>query len=72
MRVRAGQKVRIESPGGGGYGNPWSRPPEKVARDVRLGFVSRENARTLYGVEVDRDGQVDVQATDRLREGKAA
>lgn len=72
VRVRAGQKVRIESPGGGGYGNPWSRPPEKVARDVRLGFVSRENARTLYGVEVDRDGQVDVQATDRLREGKAA
>lgn len=72
VRVRAGQKVRIESPGGGGYGNPWTRPPEKVARDVRLGFVSRENARTLYGVEVTKDGEVDAKATDRLREGKAA
>lgn len=72
VRVRAGQKVRIESPGGGGYGNPWTRPPERVARDVRLGFVSRENARTLYGVEVTKDGEVDAKATDRLREGKAA
>lgn len=72
VRVRAGQKVRIESPGGGGYGTPWTRPPEKVARDVRLGFVSRENARTLYGVEVTKDGEVDAKATDRLREGKAA
>ncbi|MGE6740650.1 hydantoinase B/oxoprolinase family protein [Allorhizobium pseudoryzae] len=72
VRVRAGQKIRIESPGGGGYGNPWTRSPDKVARDVRLGFVSRKNARTLYGVEVTKDGQVDVQATDRLREGKAA
>ncbi|MGL3605459.1 hydantoinase B/oxoprolinase family protein [Rhizobium sp. G187] len=72
VRVRAGQKVRIESPGGGGYGNPWTRPPERVARDVRLGFVSRENARTLYGVEVTKDGEVDAKATNRLREGKAA
>ncbi|MBT9369965.1 hydantoinase B/oxoprolinase family protein [Rhizobium sp. CSW-27] len=72
VRVRAGQKIRIESPGGGGYGNPRTRPPEKVARDVRLGFVSRETARTLYGVEIDRDGQIDMKATDILREGKAA
>lgn len=72
VRVRAGQKVRIESPGGGGYGDPLTRAPDKVARDVRLGFVSRENARTIYGVEIDKDGQVDVTATNILREGKAA
>lgn len=72
VRVHAGQKVRIESPGGGGYGDPRTRSPEKVARDVRLGFVSCENARALYGVEVDKDGQVDVKATDILRKGKAA
>ncbi len=72
VRVRAGQKVRIESPGGGGYGDPRTRAPDKVARDVRLGFVSRESARKIYGVEIDKDGQVDVTATNILREGKAA
>lgn len=72
VRVRAGQKVRIESPGGGGYGDPRTRSPDKVARDVRLGFVSRESARKIYGVEIDKDGQVDVTATNILREGKAA
>lgn len=72
VRVRAGQKVRIESPGGGGYGDPLTRAPDKVARDVRLGFVSRESARKIYGVEIDKDGQVDVTATNILREGKAA
>jgi N-methylhydantoinase B len=72
VRVRAGQTVRIESPGGGGYGDPWTRPPERVARDVRLGFVSIETARDIYGVILDASGAVDASSTQELREGKAA
>lgn len=72
VHVRPGQRVRIEAPGGGGYGDPMTREPEKVARDVRLGFVSPAQARALYGVVVDDAGTVDLAATRHLREGKAA
>jgi N-methylhydantoinase B len=72
VRVRPGQKVRIESPGGGGFGDPKARDPERVARDVRLGFVSREAARETYGVALDDKGNVDPTETRNLREGAAA
>ncbi len=72
VHVRPGQRVRIEAPGGGGYGDPMTREPEKVARDVRLGFVSPAQARALYGVVVDDAGTVDLAATRHLREGKSA
>ena len=72
VRVRPGQKVRIESPGGGGFGDPKTREPERVARDVRLGFVSRETARETYGVALDDNGNVDPTETRNLREGAAA
>ena len=45
-----GQKVRLETPGGGGFGDPATREPDRVARDVRLGYVSREPARDDYKV----------------------
>jgi N-methylhydantoinase B len=41
--------VRLETPGGGGYGDPARRAPEAVARDVRLGYVSAEAAAATYG-----------------------
>ena len=50
VRVRAGQRVRLESPGGGGWGDPKRRNRAAVARDVRLGFVSAEQARDVYGL----------------------
>jgi N-methylhydantoinase B len=42
--------------GGGGYGDPLDRPPETVARDVRIGATSVEIARRIYGVIVDEKG----------------
>lgn len=53
--------------GGGGYGDPLEREPSAVARDVREGYVSPEEARTAYGV-VLTDEEADVEATRRLRE----
>jgi N-methylhydantoinase B len=41
--------------GGGGYGDPLDRDPESVARDVSLGVISSERARSAYGVPGDRD-----------------
>jgi len=51
--LNAGDVVSVRTPGGGGYGDPADRDPEAVARDVRLGKVSVETARTVYGVTLD-------------------
>ncbi|MFQ3623048.1 MAG: hydantoinase B/oxoprolinase family protein, partial [Acetobacteraceae bacterium] len=72
ISLRSGQRVRLETPGGGGWGDPFRRDPERVARDVRLGYVSRGAARTAYGVVLAEDGSVDADATAALRGGRAA
>ncbi|WP_332119408.1 hydantoinase B/oxoprolinase family protein [Azorhizobium caulinodans] len=61
VKVRAGQRVRLETPGGGGYGDPKARKREDVERDVRQGLVSVEAARTLYGVEIAPDTTIPAQ-----------
>jgi N-methylhydantoinase B len=54
--VPAGERLVLEMPGGGGYGDPRERAPARVARDVRNGLVSRDAALRDYGVEVGADG----------------
>ena len=39
----------IESPGGGGYGDPAERDPAQVQEDIEQGFVSLRQARDEYG-----------------------
>ena len=63
--------MRIESPGGGGYGPARERAPDAVARDVRLGYVSRDQAREAYGVAVNDNGEVDEAETAILRAAAA-
>lgn len=65
--LRAGDRVRMETPGGGGYGPPRERDPELVARDVRLGYLSAETARSEYGVALGAAGEVEREATAELR-----
>ncbi len=72
VQLRAGQRVRLESPGGGGWGDPLRRDPAKVARDLRQGLITPEAARRDYRVVVDADGGVDAAATAALREGGVA
>jgi N-methylhydantoinase B len=48
VKIKRGQKVRLETPGGGGFGDPAQRDPDNIARDVRLGYVSAEAARRDY------------------------
>jgi N-methylhydantoinase B len=58
----------LESPGGGGWGDPLRRAPRSVERDVRNGVVSVEAARATYGVAIDEaTGVVDAEATETRR-----
>jgi N-methylhydantoinase B len=67
VRIRRDGIVRLESPGGGGFGDPRQRDAALVARDVRLGYVSAGSAQRDYGVALRADGSVDDAATARLR-----
>ena len=70
--VPAGERLLLELPGGGGYGDPLEREAERVADDVRLGLVSPDVARHAYGVVVDHKGAIDETATDVLRSKQSA
>lgn len=65
--LSAGDRVRVGTPGGGGYGDPFTRPPELVAEDVRLGRYSADEARALFGVALDAGFVPDAVATAALR-----
>ncbi len=46
--VPAGRRLIVETPGGGGIGDPADRDPERVKEDVRAGFVSIKAAKSAY------------------------
>lgn len=71
VRVAVGDVLHFNTWGGGGWGDPLERPPERVAQDVERGLVSVEGARR-YGVVVRPDHTVDVAATEALRREMAA
>jgi N-methylhydantoinase B len=50
--VEPGDRFQVLSAGGGGRGDARDREPERVREDVLDGFVSREAARDVYGVDV--------------------
>jgi len=62
-----GEHLLLHLPGGGGMGDPTTRDPASVARDVRDGMVSVENAAGIYKVVVSPHGVLDVSGTDALR-----
>jgi N-methylhydantoinase B len=63
-----GEVLINRSGGGGGWGNPFKRDPQKVLADVINEYVSLDSARNDYGVVIDPTTlTVDVAATDALR-----
>jgi len=62
-------RIRLELPGGGGFGRPETRDPARVADDVIDGIVSRESAETIYKVALTAEGAVDWERTQALRVG---
>jgi N-methylhydantoinase B/oxoprolinase/acetone carboxylase alpha subunit len=49
MMLRQGDVIRLETSGGGGYGDARTRPRDDVLHDLRLGYVSAEAAARSYG-----------------------
>ncbi|HNP63954.1 MAG TPA: hydantoinase B/oxoprolinase family protein [Woeseiaceae bacterium] len=45
-----GESVRLETPGGGGFGNPSERDVSELGRDIRDGRLSKTYAEKIYGV----------------------
>jgi N-methylhydantoinase B len=80
--LQPGARVRLDPPGGGGFGDPFQRDPDLVLRDVLYGYVSPEGAARDYGVAVEYTGRpdalvrmpgdyrIDRAATERLRAGR--
>lgn len=67
LPVDIGASAIVRTGGGGGWGNPLEREPEKVRHDVREELISRDAARKMYGVVIGDDLTLDVAATTQLR-----
>lgn len=67
LTLKPGERARNVNPGGGGYGDPYSREPQQVAMDVKNGLVSADAAQAEYGVVVNAQAVVDQDATHALR-----
>jgi N-methylhydantoinase B len=73
VALAPGDVASVQTPGGGGYGDPLERDPEAVREDVVNGKVSVDRAREAYGVVVDPEtGEVDEAATAERRGTVAA
>ena len=65
--IPSGERLVLQMPGGGGLGEASSRDLAAISRDVANGFVSVQAAKDLYKVVIDADGQIDAEATSKLR-----
>ena len=68
-RLEANDVTHCAFPGGGGYGDPLDRPPERVLQDQQDELISETAARDVYGVVINREKHtVDAEATKSQRE----
>ncbi len=84
LTLQPHQRVRLNLPGGGGFGDPLERKPEKVLADVVEGYVSLAGAERDYGVVVryigapeqkvrlPEDYELDMQGTEQVRSARRA
>jgi N-methylhydantoinase B len=72
LHPEPGDVVAINTPGGGGFGDPYEREPAKVLKDVSEDLLSIETARRDYGVVITADLKVDEKATAALRGDRPA
>jgi N-methylhydantoinase B len=71
VELKRGDVVLHEQPGGGGFGDPFTRDPERVAADARNEKITLEYARREHGVILEPGTcKVDLAATRALREGR--
>ncbi len=71
LRLMRDDLVSWAMGGGGGYGDPLERDPERVLTDILRGYITIEGARAHYGIAISPDLTVDLEETKRLRARKA-
>ncbi len=71
MKLKQGQKILLETPGGGGYGRIEERKLDSIQRDLDLGYISPAAAEKTYRVVVDSNGRVDPDKTRTFRQETA-
>lgn len=60
--------VRCYTAGGGGYGPPWERDPQRVIDDLLDGYITRQAAEAVYGLRFQNGAaDIDVEATRQAR-----
>jgi N-methylhydantoinase B len=68
-----GDVISVRTGGGGGWGRPHDRDPQRVLVDLRDGLVDRDTAEAVYGVAIRIDGDgtmsLDAARTRALRGG---
>jgi N-methylhydantoinase B len=67
VELAEGERIVSITAGGGGYGPPHERDPERVRHDVAEGWISAERASEVYRVALAPDLSVDAEETARLR-----
>lgn len=72
LALRAGDTFVLQTGGGGGWGDPFTRDPELVAEEVRGGLTTVAAAYADYGVCLTHSGAVDHAATSRRRLARPA
>jgi N-methylhydantoinase B len=65
--MKRGDLFVVETNGGGGYGDPLDREPERVMSDVAMGYITRSKAEDVYGVVLANDA-LDASATTKRRQ----
>jgi len=49
IEIGVGDVVRVQTPGGGGFGDPAKRKPELIKRDIARGYYTAEQAKARFG-----------------------
>tara|TARA_B100000029_G_scaffold286710_1_gene280456 strand:- start:521 stop:2284 length:1764 start_codon:yes stop_codon:yes gene_type:complete len=68
---KTGDVISLRSAGGGGYGDPLDRDPERVRKEIQNGIVSSQQAKEFYGVVATRNDsgfEIDQEGTKQTRE----
>ena len=63
VKLKYGERLQLETPGGGGFGSPFKRPLDVVLSDLEKGYISVQTAINVYGVRMDNDGNIDRKKT---------
>lgn len=67
IKIRKGEVLSAQTAGGGGYGPPFRRAPEKIQRDYMMGKISRAQARNDYGVILSKKGKINQLRKESLK-----